>query len=153
MIAIGVYRPKIENNIGTLWRAAYLFGAAQIFTIGRRYVPQSSDTVQTWRHVPLINYPDMDTFAATRPWNSVLVGIEQVAGVSKPLGEFEHPANAVYLLGAEDGGLPNSVQHYCNYLVEVESVEDTCMNVAMAGSIVLYDRHMKGDRYARRKAA
>ena len=152
MISIGVYHPRSEVNIGTLWRAAYLYGASMIFTIGRRYSPQSSDTVGIWRHVPIINYPNMDAFRASRPWNTPLVGIEQVAGVSVELGRFQHPMTACYLLGAEDGGLPRSVWEYCDYLVEVESVEPVCMNVAMAGSIVLYDRHMKGDRMARRKA-
>lgn len=152
MIAIGVYRPKTEVNIGTLWRAAYLYGASMIFTIGHRYQPQASDTVGVWRHVPLINYPDMDAFKAARPWNAPLIGIEQVAGESIPLGRFSHPDNAVYLLGAEDHGLPRAVWGYCDALIEVESVEPTCMNVAMAGSIVLYDRHIKGDRLARRRA-
>ena len=152
VIAIGIYRPKTETNVGTLWRAAYLYGAAMIFTIGRRYSPQASDTVGVWRHIPLVNYPDMDAFRAGRPWNTPLVGVEQVPGQSIQLGRFSHPASAVYLLGAEDGGLPRAVWEYCDALVEVESVEPTCMNVAMAGSIILYDRHMKGDRLARRRA-
>lgn len=152
MISIGVYRPKTEVNIGTLWRAAYLYGASMIFTIGHRYAPQASDTVGVWRHVPLIQYPDFDAFRAARPWNAPFIGIEQVAGESIPLGRFSHPDSAVYLLGAEDGGLPRRVWEYCGSLLEVESVEPTCMNVAMAGSIVLYDRHMKGDRLARRLA-
>ena len=31
---IGVYHPKKEVNIGTLWRTAYQLGASVIFTIG-----------------------------------------------------------------------------------------------------------------------
>lgn len=152
MIAVGVYRPKTETNVGTLWRAAYLYGASMIFTVGHRYRAQASDTVGVWRHIPLVQYPDFEAFRGARPWNAPLVGVEQVAGVSISLGRFSHPDSAVYLLGAEDHGLPRTVVEYCDALIEVESVEPTCMNVAMAGSIVLYDRHMKGDRMARRRA-
>lgn len=32
--AIGIYHPKTEMNMGTLWRSAYQLGASYIFTIG-----------------------------------------------------------------------------------------------------------------------
>jgi tRNA(Leu) C34 or U34 (ribose-2'-O)-methylase TrmL len=41
---IGIYHPKTRNNVGTLWRSAYQLGASGLFTIGRRYERQSSDT-------------------------------------------------------------------------------------------------------------
>jgi tRNA G18 (ribose-2'-O)-methylase SpoU len=38
-----------------------------------------------------------------------------------PLDEFEHPLDAVYLLGSEDGGLPTSVLRACHERVSLRS--------------------------------
>lgn len=43
---IGIYNPKTETNMGTLWRSAYNFGADFIFTIGMRYKKMGSDTAK-----------------------------------------------------------------------------------------------------------
>ena len=56
---IGVERPKTPANIGTLWRSATCFDASFIFTIGRRFPEQSSDTTKTWRHIPKMEYRDV----------------------------------------------------------------------------------------------
>ena len=134
---IGIYHTKTEANIGTLWRTAYQLGAAGIFTIGRRYERQSSDTPKTPRHIPLRHYLTLDEFKANRPDGAVLVGIE-MGGV--PLRQFTHPKQAIYLLGAEDHGLPPEVFDYCNCIVSLEAVAMASYNVAVAGSIVLYHR-------------
>lgn len=143
MLSIGIYHPKTEMNVGTLWRAAHLYGADMLFTIGHRYRPQGSDTTRAWRHIPLINYPDFNTFQQCRPLDAEMVGVEQAPGRSKPLSLFTHQPSAVYLLGAEDHGLPPAVLDACQRVVEIEVAEPTCMNVAMAGTVVLYDRHIK----------
>jgi hypothetical protein len=44
--AVGVDQPKCEINIGTLWRTAHILGAAYLFTIGKRYRRQPSDTTK-----------------------------------------------------------------------------------------------------------
>jgi tRNA G18 (ribose-2'-O)-methylase SpoU len=148
MISIGVYHPKYEVNLGTLWRAAHLFGASQIFTIGMRYKPQASDTSKAWRHIPLITYPDLDAFQACRPFRAPLVGVE-LTPEAVPVHEFEHPKQAIYLLGAEDHGLPARVLEKCQHVVRIEAVAPWSMNVAMAGSIILHDRLVK--QHARTK--
>jgi tRNA G18 (ribose-2'-O)-methylase SpoU len=50
---IGINNGKTEHNIGTLWRSAYQLGANSIFTIGRRYNKQSSDTYNVPDQIPL----------------------------------------------------------------------------------------------------
>jgi len=134
---IGVYHAKTETNIGTLWRSAYQLGAAGIFTIGRRYEKQSSDTPKTWRHIPLRHFATLGDMLANRPHGCEIVGVEMGG---KPLAEFVHPERAVYLLGAEDHGLPPDVLKLCNRRVALESVNTPSFNVAVAGSIVAYDR-------------
>lgn len=134
---IGIYHGKKEVNIGTLWRSAYQLGAAGIFTIGRRYSRQASDTVDSIAQVPMRHYLDFEEFLHGRPLDSSLVAIEMGG---RPLAGFVHPKQAVYLLGAEDSGLPPEVIKQCDLVVSLEAVNMSSYNVAVAGSIVMYHR-------------
>ena len=134
---IGIYQTKTKENVGTLFRTAYQLGASGIFTIGKRYKQQSSDTPKAMRHIPLRHFLTLDDFKAQRPLESVLAGIE-MGGTS--LSQFVHPKQAIYLLGAEDHGLPPNVLSYCDCVVSLESVNTASYNVAVAGSLVLYNR-------------
>lgn len=136
---IGIYQGKTIENLGTLWRSAYLMGASFIFTIGRRYQRQSSDTVKAYRHIPLFSYEDYEQFKINRPYDCVLIGIEQ-SEKSRLINEFHHPERCIYLLGAEDSGLPKTVQSECQSILHIDS--SRCLNVAVAGSIVMFHRNV-----------
>ena len=69
-----------------------------------------------------------------------------------PLAEFEHPHNAVYILGSEDAGLPPSILSACHEVVSIPSERYSSYNVASAGSIVLYDRLAKKERRKERES-
>lgn len=140
--AIGIYHPKREVNVGSLWRTGTLYGASFIFTVGARYRRQSSDTPKTPLHTPLLHFPDIDALHATLPYGAPLVGVE-LAESSIALPSFSHPQQVVYLLGAEDHGLPEHVMDTCHALVQIPTPQPQSMNVAAAGSIVLYDRATK----------
>lgn len=137
---IGIARTKTENNIGTLWRSAYQLGAAGIFTIGRRYKCQSSDTTQAWRHIPLREYRCIEDFLEHRPFSCPIIGIEMGG---QNLSTFAHPEQAIYLLGAEDSGLSTKELAACNQLISLQSARTNSFNVAVAGSLVMYDRFTK----------
>ena len=72
------------------------------------------------------------------------VCIRLVGGV--PLEEFEHPERAVYVLGSEDTGLPESVVRACALHVSLPSVRSPSFNVAVTGSLIMYDRLAKKRR-------
>ncbi len=137
---IGIYHTKTEVNVGTLWRSAYQLGATGIFTIGRRYKRQASNTLKTQRHIPLRQFDTFDVFLNQIPKGARLIGIE-MGGI--PLAELEHPEQAVYLLGAEDYGLPEKIIEECALIISIESIRQPSYNVAVAGSIVMYDRFVK----------
>lgn len=139
--AVGISHPKTEVNVGTLFRSATLYGAAFVFTVGRRYREQASDTPKTPRHTPLLHFANIDDLHAHLPHSAPLVGVE-LDTRAVPLGRFEHPERAVYLLGAEDHGLTAQERDHCHHLVQIESVGTASMNVAVAGSLLLYMRHM-----------
>lgn len=138
---IGVYHPKHHQNIGTLLRSAYGFGAATIFTVGQRFTKQSSDTEGAWTKIPIIHFRDIGDLIEHLPYSCPLIGIE-LSEKSGPLNYFRHPERAAYLLGAEDHGLPPSVANQCHGLVSIPGAS-RCLNVAVAGSIVMYDRVSK----------
>lgn len=140
--AIGVYRPKTEANIGTLMRSAYLYDAAYVFTIGQRYRRQASDTPNTARHIPLFHFETIEDAIEHLPNATPLVGVE-LDPRGRKLNEYHHPERAAYLLGSEDRGLPQNVISMCHSLVEIPTPQPQSMNVATAGSIVLYDRYTK----------
>ena len=134
---IGIYHPRREQNVGTLWRSAFQLDAAGIFTIGRRYKPQPSDVFKTIHHIPLRHYATFDEFLQHRPIGAELVGIE-LGGT--PLSQFQHPLKASYLLGSEDNGLPSFILKQCNAIVSLEAATKPSYNLAVAGSIVMYHR-------------
>ena len=137
---IGIYHTKTEVNVGTLWRSAHNFGAAFIFTIGKRYKKQSSDTTKAWKTIPLYSFESFDDFRNHIPHDCQLVAVEQT-DQSINIQQFTHPERAIYLLGAEDHGLPHSVLTQCHKSVQINTT--MCLNVATAGSIVMYDRSVK----------
>jgi tRNA G18 (ribose-2'-O)-methylase SpoU len=137
---IGIQNVKTEANIGTLWRSAFIFGASFIFTIGDRYKRQSSDTTKSWKHIPLYNYKTFDDFYNSLPYDCRLVGVE-LDNRSIPIQEYKHHERCVYLLGAEDSGLSNEAINKCHELIILPG--NYCLNVSVAGSIVLYDRIVK----------
>jgi len=137
---IGIERCKSGVNVGTLWRSAYCLGAAFIFTIGGRYHRQASDVTKSWRHIPLLEFTDVTDFAAHRPYDCQVVGVE-LCDRASPLETFAHPHRAVYLLGPEDGSLSQAAMDMCQHIVRFDS--RYCLNVASAGTVVMYDRQTK----------
>ena len=137
---IGTARTKREVNLGTLFRSAACLNADLVFTVGRRYTPQSSDTVKSWTHLPYVPYPDLDAFAASRPFDTPIIGVELTPD-ARPLETFVHPRRALYLLGPEDGSLSAAELALCSEVVAFSS--SYCLNVAAAGTVVLYDRQAK----------
>ena len=138
--AIGIEHTKTKENVGTLWRSAYNFGASMVFTVGKRYKHQGSDTTKTWRHIPLLHFQSWDDYREHMPYQWMNVGIE-ITKTAQSIFSFTHPKQVVYILGAEDCGLSKEAIALCKHIVYIPS--RYCLNVATAGSIVMYDRLLK----------
>lgn len=138
---IGIYQPQHDTNVGTLWRSAFCLQADFIFTIGNRVVHQATDTTKAWRHIPFYQYQTIEDLLTHLPYSCRLIGVE-IAPNARNLASYVHPERACYLLGREDTGLPATVMGCCHALIKLDSRQ--CLNVAVAGSIVLYDRQTKG---------
>lgn len=135
---LAVYHPKNTLNIGTLWRTAHLLGASFLCTIGRRYKGQPSDTLKSTRHVPLFHALTFDEFRERLLPDACQIVAIELAEKAVELKDFTHPERAVYMLGAEDHGIPPDVLARCHHVVRLRG--ERSMNMSVAGSIVAYHR-------------
>lgn len=137
---VAVYRPKTSANVALLWRSATVYGAAFVATVGHRYSQHPADTPNTPMHTPLHHYVDLDDLLAHLPHSCPLVGVE-LDERAVPLDTYAHPLRALYLLGAEDDGLPAAVLARCHEVVQIPSPAAFSLNVAVAGSITIAHRY------------
>jgi tRNA G18 (ribose-2'-O)-methylase SpoU len=81
------------------------------------------------------------------PQGCKLVGVE-LLDEAADLPSFRHPMRAAYVLGPEQGSLSPELLARCDYTVKIPT--KFCVNVAMAGAIVMYDRILSLARFADR---
>lgn len=137
---IGILNNSDEINIGTLWRSAYILGASFIFTVDKKYKQQGSDITKAWTKIPLYHFKTFDELKDNTPYSTQLVAVEMGEDVT-PINEYKHPDRAVYLLGNEISGLPTKILEQCQSVITLPG--DYSLNVAVTGSIVMYDRMTK----------
>lgn len=134
---IGVERVSKQLNLGNLMRSAHGFGASFVFTIGAHYLAEEarSDTSKGSAHMPLYDWEDA---AGLRlPKGCRLVGVE-LLDEAVDLPSFRHPLQAAYVLGPERGSLSPPLLERCDHVVKIPT--SFCINLAIAGAIVMYDR-------------
>lgn len=137
---IGIEKGKTYANYWSLFRTAQILDADFVFVIGERFKKAAPDTAKVFRHVPTYSFADFEDFEKHRPYDCPLIGIEMTNNAVE-LSQFQHPRKGIYLLGAEDNGLSKMALSKCQYIVRLHG--ERSMNVACAGSIVLYDRWAK----------
>lgn len=135
--AIGLHNPKTPANVGSVLRAAGCYQASMVAMSGSRFKKASTDTMDAWRHLPLIETSDLHL---VMPYDCVPVAIDLVPG-ARPLTTYTHPERAFYIFGPEDGTLNKEVLSWCRDVVYVPT--NGCMNLAACVNVVLYDRMAK----------
>lgn len=145
--AIGAERMSKSLNLGNLMRSAHGFGASFTFTVGATYraLEAHADTSKSQLHMPHYNWSTLDDMAL--PAGCKLVGVELLDSAID-LPSFRHPLRAAYVLGPEMGALSEPLLTRCDYVVKIPT--SFCVNVAMAGAIVMYDRVKSMARFADR---
>lgn len=145
--AIGAERISKSLNLGNLMRSAHAFGASFTFTVGAMYraAEASADTSKGRLHLPHYNWAGLEEI--NLPQACKLVGIELVEEAID-LPSFRHPLRAAYVLGPERGVLSDALLDRCDYVVKIPT--SFCINVAMAGAVVMYDRMRTLGRFAPR---
>lgn len=141
---IGVINSKTPANVGTLWRTGYQLGAEGIFTIGKRYTRQPTDVSNVCKKIAYRNYPNFEEMLADRVYECPIIAVEMGG---EDLTTFQHPDQAIYLLGAEDFGIPSNILTQCHATINIPSIRLASYNLAVAGALVLYDRARKQKQF------
>ena len=76
-----------------------------------------------------------------------LVGVE-LTDDAVELPSFQHPLHAAYVLGPERGSLSPEMVARCDFVIKIPT--KFCLNVGMAGVVVMYDRLMSRGKFAAR---
>ncbi len=144
IVNIGLINPKSPTNVGAVMRAAGCYQADTIFYTGKRYAHAqkfNTDTKNIKAKVPLIGVDNIKEAASK---DISIVCVDLVEGAT-PLPEFEHPKNALYIFGPEDGTIPQNIIDSAYSVVYVPTVG--CMNLAASVNVLLYDRMLKTKTY------
>jgi tRNA G18 (ribose-2'-O)-methylase SpoU len=137
-VGIGIYNVKRTHNFGAVIRTARVFGANFVFSVGHRN-PQEQSSIHAELTVPHFHFQTLDDFVGAIPVNAKLVCVELTPG-ALDVRTYVHPPRAVYLLGPEHGTLPQGIMRAHDTLILPGKYP---LNVAMAATVVLYDRALK----------
>ncbi len=145
---IGVEGISKPMNAGNLFRSAHAFGANFVFAVAPHVdvgTIYRADTSQTHKNVPLYAW---DSVAAMDlPKDCALVGVELLDEAIE-LPSFTHPTRAAYVLGPERGSLSAEMTAACDYVVKIPT--RFCINLGVAGAVLMYDRVCAMGRFAPR---
>jgi tRNA(Leu) C34 or U34 (ribose-2'-O)-methylase TrmL len=140
-IHLAIINPKSPENMGSILRAAGCYQAKSIRYTGERYARArafSTDTKNAHLNIAVTQLPAV--IDPVKDKHLTKVAIELVEG-AMPLPLFEHPENALYIFGPEDGSIEQDVIDQCDHVVYIPTVG--CMNLAATVNVLLYDRLAK----------
>ena len=141
----GVESSSKPYNAGNLVRSTHAFGGSFFVfiqpVIDYRKVRQS-DTSGAIKNFPVYQYDNAKEMVM--PDRCALVGIE-LTDEAIELPSFRHPKSALYLLGPEKGHLSEAAQSRCDFMIKIPM--KFCVNVGVAGAIVMYDRLLTRGRF------
>lgn len=149
MTAVLLIKPKFARNVGAAIRAASCYGAEHVAYTGDRFGLDELSRLPREERMKGYAQVQWERVDDTRPISDMErrtkttftpVAIELLAN-SEPLTTFEHPENALYVFGPEDGSLPAGLRSACHRFVQIPSFH--CMNLAAAVYTTLYDRMAK----------
>ena len=145
---IGVEGISKPFNVGNLFRSAHALGASFVFTVNAQYERRDlaqTDTSDSLGQMPFYEFPDVASL--TLPKGCALVGVELIPDANE-LPSFCHPPRAAYILGPENGSLSKATLDKCDYTLKIPT--KFCLNVGIAGVLVMYDRMMAYGKFAPR---
>jgi tRNA G18 (ribose-2'-O)-methylase SpoU len=85
--------------------------------------------------VPWYDWENIATMELPAPCS--LVGVE-LTDEAVDLPSFTHPRCAAYVMGPERGDLSPALREKCDHIIRIPT--RFCVNVQIAGAIVMYDR-------------
>jgi tRNA(Leu) C34 or U34 (ribose-2'-O)-methylase TrmL len=136
--------PKYPHNVGMAFRACACLGVPQLWYTGTRARDVWQEMSRLPREERMPRYTSRtELIAAEGRWlgrfppGTVPVAVE-VSPTAEDLTWFEHPDQAVYVFGPEDGSLSKGTRSACHRFLILPS--DGPLNLAVAIGWVLGDR-------------
>lgn len=150
--AVALIDPKYPHNVGAALRACSCWGVGQLWWTGGRVTLDVPRGARLPREERMKGYRSVELFRDDRVFDRLGPGpVTPVAVELRPAAEslvtFEHPEEALYVFGPEDGSLPKAVRLLCHRFVVIPTHH--CLNLAAAVNVVLYDRRLKRQRDGR----
>lgn len=147
--AIAAWNISKEHNVGSLVRTAHAVAAEEVVLVGDRdWNVEAARTAELYTTVTML--PDLRSFREhlhDHSWNLVAVELD---GRAVPLFDARYPERPCFVLGAELGGVPPELLDEADLIVQVPQWGLVpSLNLAVAGSIVLYDYLSKLERQGR----
>lgn len=150
-VTVGLTNPKSPSNVGAVMRAAGCYSVEQVLYTGQRYAnaakyngnKHNTDTKNARDKIPLIAIDDFENVRKqleNMPQTTKVICVDLVEGAT-PLPHFEHPDQALYIFGPEDGTISQAMIDSADDVVYVPTVG--CMNLAASVNVLLYDRLAK----------
>lgn len=139
-VIVGLSDPKGPSNVGAVLRAAGCFQTDMVCYTGERYdraTRYRTDTHNAREEVPLEH---VDSLYDVCGPEIKLVCVELAEGAIS-LTEFQHPDQAMYVFGPEDGTVSQQLIDQADGVVFVPT--KGCLNLAATVNVVLYDRLLK----------
>lgn len=146
---LGLINPKSPDNVGAILRAAANYDVNKVVYTGHRYpraIERSARSVDMSRKIGR-NIPIEQTDSlidSARAEGLVPICIE-FAENAIALPEFNHPDNAFYIFGPEDGSIEQEIIDQADFVVFVPTIGS--MNLSASVNVLLYDRLAKSARY------
>jgi tRNA G18 (ribose-2'-O)-methylase SpoU len=147
-VAIAAWNITKEHNVGSLVRTAHAAAVEEVVLVGEReWNVEAARTSELYTTVTQLS--DVAAFRRYREekgWNLVAVELDARA---VNLFDAEYPERPCFLLGSELGGVPADLLDEASLVVQIPQWGLVpSLNLAVAGSIVLYDflgkRHRSG---------
>jgi RNA methyltransferase, TrmH family len=131
-VTLALWQVADPGNVGTLVRAAAVFGAGVALSKGCADPTGPKALRASMGAIFRVPLTDFDAAPGTR--------VALVPRGGMPLAELEIDGDVVLVLGAERDGLPPDVLDSCDVRASIPQPGDAeSLNVAMAGSIALYE--------------
>ena len=147
-MAIAAWNITKEHNVGSLVRTAHAAAAEEVVLVGEReWNVEAARTSELFTTVTqLSNAAAFRSYREEKGWDLVAVELDARA---VNLFDAEYPERPCFLLGAEIGGVPADLLDEAKLVVQIPQWGLVpSLNLAVAGSIVLYDflgkRHRRG---------
>ncbi len=142
--AVALVNPKYPHNVAGVLRSCSAFGVRQLWITGERAIEDWEARGRLPREERMRAYGDVEVCLGDYFFNAFSRDVTPVAVEvrenAEPLATFQHPENALYVYGPEDGSLSRVHLQHCHRFIVIPTRGRRCLNLSVAVAMVLGHR-------------